>query len=420
MKMNKFFMLGLAGLAFAACSNEEEVTSFPDGGGAVTVKLVNPSVLTKTVTDPTVGNDNVTITGDITISLYDGQTASPSQTMTLPSTSITSSTELTFWNVTSPEKITVSINDGINSYTGTSITDLQDNPANIPAYGQTENFKLTGTMGSPDPDNAYNAAQKTGTESGANSGDENKQYQIYTAKVTMAIPVARLEISGIKHKSHPQQATPGTDVCEYTTLTIKGVYMDNLYTQGGEYSEKYNAGTTDFYNSVFGNGTSIQDYCWEAGKNLGTGLTAILKDEITTGENEGENFLASGSEWPKQVATSADDPTMKDQAFAYNFYPAAGDNMPKFKIYFDTSVSSDPTNNPKPAPRFAMITKYKKDGQELTAFEPGKIYRITNAELVDGNIIGDEGGNTLYGVEVTVKEAEWSVVDITADWAGSN
>ena len=96
MKMNKFFMLGLAGLAFAACSNEEEVTSFPDGGGAVTVKLVNPSVLTKTVTDPTVGNDNVTITGDITISLYDGQTASPSQTMTLPSTSITSSTELTF------------------------------------------------------------------------------------------------------------------------------------------------------------------------------------------------------------------------------------------------------------------------------------------------------------------------------------
>ena len=415
MKMNKFFMLGLAGLAFAACSNEEEVTSFPDGGGAVTVKLVNPSVLTKTVTDPTVGNDNVTITGDITISLYDGQTASVSQTMTLPSTSITSSTELTFWNVTSPKKITVSINGGINSYTGISITDLQDNPANIPAYGQTENFKLTGTMGSPDPDNAYNAAQKTGTESGANSGDENKQYQIYTAKVTMAIPVARLEVSGIKHKSHPQQATPGTDVCEYTTLTIKGVYMDNLYTQGGEYSENYDAGTTDFYNSVFGNGTSIQDYCWEAGKNLGTGLTAILKDEITEDEEVGENFLEANVSWPKNTDEDA------AQVFAYNFYPAADDNMPKFKIYFDTSVSSDPTNNPKPAPRFAMITSYKTtSGSLLEAFVPGTIYRITNAELVDGNIIGDESGNTLYGVEVTVKEAEWSVVDITADWAGSN
>ena len=68
-----------------------------------------------------------------------------------------------------------------------------------------------------------------------------------------------------------------------------------------------------------------------------------------------------------------------------------------------------------------MITSYKTtSGSLLEAFVPGTIYRITNAELVDGNIIGDESGNTLYGVEVTVKEAEWSVVDITADWAGSN
>lgn len=420
MKLNKFFMLGMVGLAFAACSNEEDAVSFPDGGGAVTVKLVNPSVLTKTVTDPTEGNGNVTITGDITISLYDNQTDNVSQTMTLHSTSITNATELTFWNVTSPKKITVSINGGTNSYTGISIEGLQDDPANIPAYGQTEHFTLTETMDSPNPDNAYNADQKKGTESGAKSGDENKKYQIYTAKVTMAIPVARLEVSGIKHKGHPQTASG--DDCEYAKLTIKGVYMDNLYTLGGDYSENYDAGITDFYNSVFGNGTSTskQDYCWEADKGLGTGSTAILKDEITAGESEGENFLAPGSEWPKQVATSAEDPTMKDQAFAYNFYPAVGEDMPKFKIYFDTSVSSDPAN-PKPAPRFAMITKYKKEnGEDLTAFEPGKIYRITNAELVDGNIIGDEGGNTLYGVEVTVKQAEWSVVKITADWAGSN
>ncbi len=31
MKLNKFFMLGLAGLAFAACSNDDEVTSAMDG-----------------------------------------------------------------------------------------------------------------------------------------------------------------------------------------------------------------------------------------------------------------------------------------------------------------------------------------------------------------------------------------------------
>lgn len=31
-------------------------------------------------------------------------------------------------------------------------------------------------------------------------------------------------------------------------------------------------------------------------------------------------------------------------------------------------------------------------------------------------LIGDEGGNALYGVDVTVKEAKWTIVDTTAEW----
>lgn len=34
--------------------------------------------------------------------------------------------------------------------------------------------------------------------------------------------------------------------------------------------------------------------------------------------------------------------------------------------------------------------------------------------LKDSNIIGDEEGNALYGVDVTVTEAQWTVVDMTA------
>ncbi len=400
-------------LAFAASSNEEEVASFPDGGGAVSIRLVNPGVLTKGLANQTSGS-SVAVTGTIKIDLYDNQTERVSQTMSFDASAINDETVLTFWNVQAPKKIAVSINNGVASYSDVAINDLQFAPASIPAYGETTKFTLTDDMKSPDLDNDHEADTGNKFEQGANSGDENKKYQIYTAKVTMAIPVARLEVSGIKHKKHPQQTEPGIDQCEYTTLTIKGVYMDNLYTKGGEYSENYDANATDFYNSIFGNGTSIQDYCWEANKGLGTGLTAILKDEITANDEPSEDFLEENASWP--VAAVDGTP----QAFAYNFYPASGiENMPKFKIYFDNSESSD-INNPKPAPRFAMITKYKKDGLDLNAFEPGKIYRITNAELVDGNIIGDESGNTLYGVEVTVKEAEWSVVDITADWAGSN
>lgn len=412
MKMNKFFMLGLAGLAFTACSNEEDVVNdFPDGGGAVSIQLVNPSVSTKALAGPS--ENTVPITGTIKIDLYDDQTTTVSQTMSFDASTIDDNTVLTFWNVKAPKKIAVSINNGAADYSGVAINNLQGLPGTIPAYGETTKFTLTSDMKSPNLANDHEATGGNKHEQGAETGDDQKQYQIYTAKVTMAIPVARLEVSGIRHKSHPQQEEPGTDECEYHTLTIKGVYMDNLFTKGGAYQENNtSAGSDDFYNSKFADGTVLQNYCWDdAVETLGTGITAILKNEITAGDAVGENFLEEGASWPK--ATEDDE----DQVFAYNFYPATGiDNMPKFKIYFDTSLGADPAN-PKPAPRFAMITKYKTGSGELAAFEPGKIYRITNAELVDGNIIGDEGGNTLYGVEVTVKEATWTAVDINAEWA---
>ena len=399
MKWNKYLMLGLAGLAFAACSNEDEITNdFPDGTGVVSVKLINPA-LTRTITDPTgtAGTTTIAIDGTLEVSLYEASDvtdgtpnggATP-KTITIAADDVSSSTELKFWNVTKPGLITVSINDGQKSYASTAIETpaLQSAPASIPAYGETTSFTLTGDTDSPV------IANDDKTEQGAVEGNQNKTYQLYTASVNMAIPVARLEVSGITHVDDA-----GTN-CEYTTLTIAGAYMDNLYTQGGAYSEndgKYSAAT------------GPQDYCWDvngddAGNSLGTGIDAVLKDAISG--TEAERSFLTGT-WPAG-----------GDAFAYNFY--AGTENPVFKIYFDTSVGAD-SSNPKPAPRFAMVKQYiGADGREVT-FENGKIYRITKAELADGDIIGDEGGNTLYGVVVTVTEATWSIVDIDAVWEGSN
>lgn len=394
MKMNKFFMLGLAGLAFAACNNEEDAVnnSFPEGTGVVSVKLINPA-LSRTITDPTggtAGTTTIAIDGNLTVSLYEAsdvtggvpnEGATP-KTITIAADEVSNTTALKFWNVTNPGLITVSINGGEKSYASTAIETaaLQCAPASIPAYGETTGFTLTGDTESPV------IANDDKTEAGAVEGDQNKTYQLYTASVDMAIPVARLEVSGITHVAH---AGAPDDVCEYTTLTIAGAYMDNLYTKGGTYSE-----TDDKYSDA----TVLQDYCWDEDGDLGTGIDAVLKDAIP-GEASARSFLTGT--WPAE-----------GDAFAYNFY--AGSENPVFKIYFDTSVGS---GDPRPAPRFAMVTKYvDADGDEVT-FENGKIYRITKAELADGNIIGDEGGNTLYGVVVTVTEATWSIVDINAEWA---
>lgn len=425
MKFSKGLFLAFAGLGLFACSNEDVADNgMPSGKCAVTVQLVNPGVSTRAVQDPTTGDANVSITGEITVSLYETAPDVDPQVIRIQAEQLQSNTVLKFWNVTNPRKITVSINGGQSSYEKVDLSSLQGIlPANIPAYGETTKFTLTDKTGSPVLDNDNDAATGTKLEQGANAGDAGKVYQLYSAKVTMAIPVARLEVSGITHKSHPQQ-TEGNDECEYQKLTIKGVYMDNLYTKGGSYQENNNtsAGTDGFYESTFADGSELADYCWkqkveEDDPYLGTGKDAILRDEITADGAVGDNFLETGATWPKSVQ-EGESTESKAQVFAYNFYPASGNaNLPKFKIYFDSSESTDVTK-PLPAPRYAMITRYlDAEGQEIGAFEPGKIYRITKAELKDGNIIGDEGGNTLYGVEVTVKEAVWTPVTITADWA---
>lgn len=405
--MNKFFMLGLAGLAFAACSNEDAIDNgnpTPKGSGAVTIRIANPSVATKAITDPTAGTAGETtilIDGTLTIELYEASNVnSPAQKMTLPALDVTTATELTFWNVTDPYKIAVHINDGQYAYNGTGenavdITTLQMEPEQIPAYGETTTFTLTAETGSPiiANDNDNNDVENPGNkqEQGANEGDQNKVYQIYTAQVKMAIPVARLEIGNITHVDHASEST----TCEYSNLTVKGTYMDHIYTVGGTYT---------------GNGAANSTYTLSAGNPA----NYYWADGI--GQGDAEKILYN--EYETSLTFIGDEPVTalpeNDQVYAYNFY--VGANAPQFKIYFDSSEGSN-VAEPRPAPRFAMITKYTTDGTNEVTFEPGKIYRIKSAVLNDENIIGDEEGNTLYGVTVTVTEATWSIVDIQADWA---
>ena len=228
MKMNKWFMLGMVGLAFTACSNEEELgNQLPNGTGAVTVKIAAPMV-TKGVATGTSGNSVLVVpksgskvsitlaaeTGGGTIEIEAGEAWNDNEK------------EVVFWGVKNPTSVEVTMNGGTKTYATTGVDDatlLNIDPVNIPAYGYTEDITLTANTSSPattDKDEAH--------QYGATSENVETTYQMYTATVTMAIPVARLEISEIKHITTEHQ----TGDCEYSTLTIAGVYLDNLYAQG--------------------------------------------------------------------------------------------------------------------------------------------------------------------------------------------
>lgn len=385
MKFSKSLLWAFAGLGLFACSNEEVVdnTQLPDGVGAVTINIVSPS-MSRAIVDGTTAT-SVPVTGEVTIKL---EATTGSGSIKLSTEELAEQSSVTFWNVKEPKKITVSMNGGKASYADDAPTIFTSEPAGVPAYGEVGETDITLSSTTASPGNKGGADYETG----ANSGDENKTYQLYTASVKLAIPVARLEVSGIQHITD----THATGDCAYKTLKIAGVYLDNVYATG--------AGVT-YASGAFPCATGAPtDYSYDG--THGTGTAAILKDAATV-----TDFLTANQTWPET----------EGKAYAYYFYGADGaDNLPKFKIYFSESESQDATS-PLPAPRYAMITSYKQTsengGGQITKFEPGHIYRITSAKLTDENIIGDEGGNTLYGVEVTVEEAEWTVETIDADWA---
>lgn len=364
MKFSKSLLWAFAGLGLFACSNEEVV---PEGGnmegnGVVEVKIVTPNSMSRTLVAATPGSDGdkVQVEGKMYIKLTAGE-GGDTQTVDLDGKG-TGTTTVKFWGVQNPTKIEAWINDGdqVNNNTAinASTPAMQAMPVDIPAYGSSETFTLTGRM----------------------ETNEGKSYEMYTTSVEVKIPVARLEVSGIKHVTHP--TNDGSEAtCKYDELTIDGIYLDKILATKGA--------------------TNVTDYKYPEVVG-GEGVTAIpapiLWDEI-----DGD-FLAAGAVWP---ATA--DPA---QAYAFNFYPDAA-HMPILKIYFAKATASD-LDNPVSQPRYAVIKSY--NGDEAFKFEAGKIYRITDVTLSDKNIIGDEEGNNEYGVDVTVTEAQWTIVDTTADW----
>lgn len=392
MKMNKFFMLGLAGLAFAACSNEEEISNNGITDlSAVTIKISAPE-MTRSVSPATPENPStvkVTPAQGTTVNII-LESSGGTQTINLTPDQWTDGQTVTFWNVNGPSKVSVSMNGGIASYDdiyiATGTPNLQVLPESIPVYGETQTFTPSTTSVTPGDYTTTGDDHQTGAA--ADGSDDDKTYQLYTATVNLEIPVARLEVSGIKHAHTSADAD-----CQYETLTIDGVYLDNIKPKDGEQRKDYQF---------------VKD-------GSGTGDEAILKDEING------SFL-DGSTWPQAIENVA-------QAYAFNFYGpseaeinAAGDDEakqalnPKFKIYFKNATAAA-GKDPVLAPRYAMITNYKDTDGNSIILENGHIYRIVEAELTDKNIIGDEGGNTLAAVEVTVVEASWTVQTIEADWA---
>ena len=362
-------MLGIAGLAFAACSNEEDAivnNGVIEGNGVVEVSIASPATKAN-IQDATTGS-NVIVGGPITVELYNSADVlieSKTITRNTPDAGNENTYTVRFYNITDPHKVIAYCNDGKDVYDDTdiAITDsrLQSEPESIPAYGETETITESGEMG-----NVEDPSDET-------------IYRRYVARVELKIPVARIELAGLKHETHASG-----DACRFGTLTLNGVYLDKIYPNK--------------------NSQATENYFWGENTVLGTTADAPILWSYATSEDTGTgvNF---------KTATGLPG---TDEAYAFNFF--ANGTSPELKIYFGTVTAANSSDQIE-SPRYAIAKTFKEeDGTTPVTFEAGKIYRITNVTLDDEHIGPNEEGEKVYGLELTVVEAQWSVTGIKADW----
>lgn len=378
MKLRKGLFMLCAGLSLCACSSDDG-NQFPEGTGRVEVRIVPPTTA-RAITNGTSGNNgsSIKLTGDYEVTLTAAAIIVNSQTTTEHTITIANGEQnkiATFTNVKNPSKVVVKLRNGAASYNTAITTELGNaEAAEVPAYGETTTFT---------PDLANNK---------------------YTASVKMAIPVARLEIGNI---------TFTTTDTKFENLTVAGVYLDNLRTNGGSYAvvgdEARFASAEATTNYYFRTGTDPNYVDYGKGNDESPYILGNVE--------ESGNFVGN--------APIAKLPTSEGEVFAYNFYGATPDTPyptgldavynfnPKFKICFSEAQLNTEASS---IPRYAMITTYKIGGTPIV-LENGKIYRVTAAALTDANIVDDEDGAVVdYQVEVTVEEASWTITDVDGIW----
>lgn len=349
-------MLAAAGLSFAACQKNVDVNKVKEGTAAVSVKVVNNGMATKAGATEELSWTKAHVKLTAVSGSFDED---------VERTDLEAVEGYAITDVMTPSKLEVSINSGAASYTElTSFATIAS--ANMPAYGSTTTFE--------------GPTQGEGTLA---------DYQVYKAKVTANIPVARMEVSGIKFKD---EASP-----VFKNATLSHVYLDGAPITGVNVSAPFDASVT-----AVGMSASFDAFNSRAAQ--------LAK----TVEGNGK-FIDNGV-----VKTDLTVPA--DGSFAFNFFPqgtGAGEDavaagLPQLVFHFTGVEMQAGTCADQ---QYVIVRNYKDgEGNIIKKFDSGKIYRIAGVELSSDKFIPDPTDDKKYAVDVTVTVEDWEVVNTTVEF----
>lgn len=370
MKTTKMFLVALAALGMAACSNNDEIPGMNnDGTKSVAIRFEGLSASTKAVGDPQ--SAGKIALSNMTIYFTDGTNILTKKTLTTESpewAELTGDGHVFHQLPSAVKEIQIVGNSAGKTITEGTVAALKGSVLKAAGEQEFTNVTLFGedtTLESQDP---------------AVSDDHTND--VLKAEVTLSPLVARFEIGNIACTDMGTGPVSGFDLKVIGLMDFNSaVKLDGTAT-GTEYTlaNVLEPGSTaEAGEVVFGEANEEAGWAWD---NI-TGAT-----------------ITNTTPWNPET----------DKKFVYQFIPnkLADGKMVQVKLVLDNVKWTDGTNNPFNS---VVTAKFQKGGQDLTKFEAGKIYTVDYQ--FKGENVGPWNPDDVKCVQINVAVASWEIVALT-------
>lgn len=406
MKLNKYFMLGLAGLAFAACSNDENLPGNGKEANKTIIRLAFGKAETRGLGESVVTKYNNI--NDLIINFYNAQ----GNYVDVPETYTDKVNQETYDNKKAVADALAALQGGAHETTleirgvpnsATEVYIVANQPA---ATGNEKGIDISSINNAQkshillssqkDCLNSTLTSQRTG---GITNGQVN---------ATLTPVASRFELKDLVANPKPADWTGA----EIESFTVKGIYINRFYPWGllsggavdnhdqiarGDVKENY---TKEAYGKIKYNynGTGEKEYDFSYMCD-GNDISATYTYAEPTGE---ETFIQ------KATLNAATDG--KANWYGYQILPGAA---PHLVIELAVMYNDGNTEAQK---KYLVVEKYKNGDANLGDTERGNVYQISTLEFNASNLVDVpyEGTKT---VTANISVAAWKAVPIAPDFS---
>lgn len=410
MKLNKYFMLGLAGLAFAACSNDENLPENGKEANKTIIRLAFGKAETRGLGETVVKKYNKI--NDLIINFYNAQ----GNYVDVPET-YTDEEGVTYDNKKAIEDAVAELKKpDVHEVTNLVIYGVPKSATEV--YIVANQPEATGNEKGIDI-SSINNAQKShillssqkdclnSTLTSQRTGGIDKDNNTVNATLT---PVAsRFELKDLVANPKPADWTGA----EIESFTVKGIYINRFYPWGllsggdvanhdqiarGDVKENY---TKEAYGKIKYNynGTGEKEYDFSYMCD-GNDISATYTYAAAT---EGETSFIY-----KATLNAAEDGTAN--WYGYQILPGVAPHL-----VIELAVMYD-DGNTEAQKKYLVVEKYKNGDASLGNTERGYVYQISTLAFDASNLVDVpyEGTKT---VTANISVAAWEAVTITPDFS---